>query len=96
MLYTFSQSEYDLATITQIWQNLAENDAVLFWQNGVTFWFKHVTNLNLNQAYICLLKNDVEARGLMPFITSFKTDIHLLTLTELVDLTEKYYPQLAF
>ncbi|VEJ09314.1 DsrH/TusB family sulfur relay protein [Actinobacillus delphinicola] len=95
MLYTFSQSQYDLAEMTKIWQNLTEQDVVLFWQNGVNFLVKNLTHFRPNLCQVCVLKNDVEARGFMPYFLKDKA-IRIVTMDECVTLTEHYHPQLAF
>ncbi len=95
MLYTFSQSQYDLAEMTKIWQNLTEQDVVLFWQNGVNFLAKNLIHFRPSLCQVCVLKNDVEARGLNPYFDK-NMEIQQLSMDDFVVLTEKYYPQLAF
>lgn len=88
MLYTFSHAQYDRQQLQAIFAQLQADDAVLLWQDGVLQAVKN-PDLFAQLPNLFLLENDLQARGLQ---TPFPT----LTLPELVALTERYFPQVAF
>ncbi|AHG76468.1 sulfurtransferase complex subunit TusB [Mannheimia varigena] len=89
MLYTLSKAQYDEDTLT-ILSHLTENDVVVLWQDGVLQAVKNPQFFaNLPRCY--LLEQDITARGLEQILSSFQ----LISLTELIKLTEIDFPQVA-
>ncbi|WP_150539021.1 sulfurtransferase complex subunit TusB [Actinobacillus vicugnae] len=88
MLYTLSKAQYDQNELQTLLAQITENDAIILWQDGVLQavkfpqFFTHISNL-------FVLENDLNARGL-------RTHFNTITLTELVKITEKFHPQVAF
>ncbi|MDG6881488.1 sulfur transfer complex subunit TusB [Phocoenobacter uteri] len=90
MLYTLSNAQYNLSELEEILGNITEQDAVVLWQNGVLQAVKN-SQLFAKIANLYILEQDVQARGLAITRSNFQQ----INLTQLVELTEKYYPQLA-
>ncbi|TLU75733.1 sulfurtransferase complex subunit TusB [Mannheimia varigena] len=89
MLYTLSKAQYNEDTLT-ILSHLTENDVVVLWQDGVLQAVKNPQFFaNLPRCY--LLEQDITARGLEQILSSFQ----LISLTELIKLTEIDFPQVA-
>lgn len=89
MLYTLSKAQYDEDTLT-ILSHLTENDVVVLWQDGVLQAVKNPQFFaNLPRCY--LLEQDITARGLEQILSSFQ----LISLTELIKLTEIDFPQVT-
>lgn len=84
MIYTLSKADFDAGPILD---NLTEQDAVVLWQNGV---LQAVKNPQKFAKYpnVFVLETDLTARDL-------KTDLKVISMEELVDITEKFYPQVA-
>ena len=91
MLYTFSQACYDKNELQRYFRYMTENDAVVLWQNGVFLAIKESALLAKSKAPIYVLETDAQARGLTVFIN---TD-WLISLRDLVDLTNEIAPQFA-
>lgn len=89
MLYTFSQSHYDLNELNPLLQTLKNNDALVFWQDGVLFFLKNAELFAGKNTLI--LKEDLIARGL----TSFVDEKKQASILDLVQITEQYFPQMA-
>lgn len=87
MLYTFSQADYHPHTLRQMLAGITDNDAVLLWQDGVLQAVKS-PDLFANLPNLFILENDLKARGL-------QTDFPVVSLTEAVTLTERFFPQIA-
>ncbi|WGE89132.1 sulfurtransferase complex subunit TusB [Actinobacillus arthritidis] len=88
MLYTFSKAQYELTELNQILSQMTENDAVVLWQDGVLLAVKY-PQLFTKVNNIFLLSNDIEARGLT--ILNYQS----ISLSDLINITEKYHPQIA-
>lgn len=88
MLYTLSQAHYDHAELEQLLAQLTAEDSLLLWQNGVLQAVKF-PQLFANRPNVFALENDVKARGLT-------LSIPTISLAELVELSERCYPQLAY
>lgn len=89
MLHTISNSTIDIERINS-------DDAVVFWQNGVTLALKNHLQLDaiLAKTQHCyVLDNDVMARGLYPLLDSRVTMIDMSTI---VTLSATYYPQMKW
>lgn len=87
MLYTLSRADNDLSTLAAIFDNLDVQDAVVLWQDGVLQAVKN-PQIFANSAHVFVLANDLHARGLT-------TTLPVISLSELVDLSERFYPQIA-
>lgn len=88
MLYTFSLAEYDSNRLSQILDQVTENDAVLLWQDGVLQAVKN-PKFFAKIHNIFVLKEDIKARHL-------KQNFKMIGIDELVQISEQYYPQIAF
>ncbi|WGE81030.1 sulfurtransferase complex subunit TusB [Actinobacillus equuli subsp. haemolyticus] len=87
MLYTFSKAQYELSELNQILTQITENDAVILWQDGVLLAVKY-PQLFAKISHLFVLANDLESRGLN---TKFKS----ISLSEFVNITETFHPQVA-
>lgn len=87
MLYTFSKAHYDPQELAAIVSQVRATDAVILWQDGVLQAVKN-PQLFANIQHCFVLQNDVVARSLT-------VDLPQISLGELVQLTEQYYPQIA-
>lgn len=87
MLYTLSQAQQSEEELTAIFSRLTEQDAVILWQNGV---LQAVKNHDFFAKYpqVFVLETDLNARGL-------STDLATISLEQLVDISERFYPQIA-
>ena len=87
MLYTLSQAQHSEEELTAIFSRLTEQDAVILWQNGV---LQAVKNYDFFAKYpqVFVLETDLDARGL-------STDLATISLEQLVDISERFYPQIA-
>lgn len=89
MLYTISKAQYD-DEMLQLLSHISDNDAVVLWQDGVLQAVKNPQLFaNLPRCY--LLEQDIIARGLTQTLSSFQT----ISLTEFIQLSETYFPQMA-
>lgn len=87
MLYTLSQSHYDMNELSELFSHLTEVDAVLLWQDGVLQAVKNPAFFaNLDTVFV--LSEDLTARGL-------STTLPVISLKQLVGITEQYTPQVA-
>lgn len=85
MLYTFSQAYTE--NLRAILDNLRASDAVLFWQDGVLQAVKN-PQIFATLPNVFVLEDDLIARGL-------RCELPTVSMTELVELTERFYPQAA-
>lgn len=87
MLYTLSQAQHSEEELTAIFSRLTDQDAVILWQNGV---LQSVKNHDFFAKYpqVFVLETDLNARGL-------STDLTTISLEQLVDISERFYPQIA-
>lgn len=87
MLYTLSQAQHSEEELTAIFSRLTEQDAVVLWQNGV---LQAVKNHDFFAKYpqVFVLETDLNARGV-------STDLATISLEQLVDISERFYPQIA-
>lgn len=88
MLYTLSQADYPEAQLHQLLAQITAQDAVILWQNGVLQAVKN-PDIFAKIPHIYVLDTDLHARGLT-------TTLPTITLTELVQLTVQFHPQLAY
>lgn len=87
MLYTLSQSHYDLNQLAEILRHIHEQDALLLWQDGVLQAVKY-PDFFANIQNVFVLEQDLRARGLT-------TDLPQISLQKLVQLCGQFYPQMA-
>ncbi|QIW15198.1 hypothetical protein A4G20_01990 [Pasteurellaceae bacterium RH1A] len=90
MLYTLSQAQYDLPSLTAQLALLGQDDALLLWQDGVLQAVKN-PQIFANLAHVFVLKEDLLARNL-----PLPTACQAISLKELVTITERFYPQVAY
>lgn len=88
MLYTFSQADYPLSELQGCLAAVSGNDAVLLWQNGVLLAVKYPDLFS--DCY--LLEVDVSARNLTALLPK-GGKVRLISMQDLVLLTEKHFPQ---
>lgn len=88
MLYTFSHTDYSETQLVGYLNHLSKNDAVLLWQDGVILAIKYPKLFQSSY----LLDIDVAARNLSDLLPK---QIHIISLPELVKLTENFYPQVS-
>lgn len=86
MLITISDPNLDLQFIESIIQDIAPDDLIIFWQEGIFHLLKN-ENL-LNHGNILVLERDVKAFGI-------DTSCKQISLTELVKITELHHNHLA-
>ncbi|KAA6209258.1 hypothetical protein N8E87_09735 [Avibacterium paragallinarum] len=107
MLYTFAKADYDSQTLTRHFAHLTPQDCLVLWQDGVLLPLKHPALFARLSVPCYALENDLTARNLheiLPHFTDNKTDneadkkqskVRSISLTDFVDLTEKYFPQVG-
>jgi len=89
MLYTLSKAQYDLNELNQILAQITENDALVLWQDAVLLAVKS-PQIFSKVTHLFILASDLEARGLNSLVNHPS-----ISLSELVNITEKYYPHIA-
>ncbi|OBX05827.1 hypothetical protein QV06_00890 [Gallibacterium genomosp. 3] len=94
MFYTLSHHHYDPQQLQALIANIIEQDALLCWQDGVLLPIKYPTIFQPISHYY-LLENDVVARDLLSYFSTQQTNFSLITLADLVKLTEEYHPQIG-
>ncbi|MGP1930683.1 MAG: sulfurtransferase complex subunit TusB [Arsenophonus sp. ET-YP4-MAG3] len=100
MLYTISTSPYynDFNSLINL---LTEKDEILLLQDGVLMGHKILNNKDNNylmelknkKIHIFALQDDIEARGLIPYISSY---IHQISYVNFVQLTVKHLQYFAW
>ncbi|TCP97210.1 tRNA 2-thiouridine synthesizing protein B [Cricetibacter osteomyelitidis] len=90
MLYTFSQADYPQPELQRILENITAQDAVLLWQNGVLLAVKYPEFF----ADCYILETDVSARNLTALLPEGHK-VRLISMENLVQLTERFSPQFA-
>lgn len=91
LLHTISSSHLNLNI-----ELLNSDDAVLFWQDGVILSLKSsslLTDIHTKTTQLYALDLDLKARGLDELVSD---SITIVTLDQVVKLTEQYYPQIAW
>ncbi len=94
MLYTFSQANYDINELARHLEHITEKDAIVLWQDGVLLALKFPMLLSNTNTVCFILETDLKARNLQKGIR-LNHKIKIISLSQLVQLTEQYYPQLA-
>lgn len=69
------------------------NDVILFWQDGVILALQDSQILTKITCQCYALDQDLAARGLINFVDQ---KIKIINISQFVELTAKYYPQLAW
>lgn len=93
MLYTFSQAHYSETEPQRYLTEITENDAVVLWQDGVLLAVKYGEMFTQCKGQYFVLEQDVLARNLTALLPNNK--VRSVSLTDLVDLTAQYSPQIA-
>ena len=93
MLYTFSQAHYSETDLQRYLTETTENDAVGLWQDGVLLAVKYGEMFTQCKGQCFMLEQDVLARNLTALLPNNK--VRSISLTDLVDLTVQYSPQIA-
>ena len=94
MLYTFSQSDYPKTELDDYFLYITEKDAVVLWQDGVLLAVKYPDYFARCKANYMMLEQDVLARNLTALLPQI-SKIKLISIEELVGITENYSPQLS-
>ena len=90
MLHTISTANQSIVD-TQL---ISQQDAVLFWQNGVIIALQDNPLLNeiiKKTAHCYIIDNDIQARGLQQFIDP---RVKIINMQQAVELTAINYPQM--
>ena len=93
MLYTFSQAHYSETDLQRYLTEITENDAVVLWQDGVLLAVKYGEVLTQCKGQCFMLEQDILARNLTALLPNNK--VRSISLTDFVDLTAQYSPQIA-
>ena len=93
MLYTFSQAHYSETDLQRYLTEITENDAVVLWQDGVLLAVKYGEMFTQCKGQCFVLEQDVLARNLTALLPNNK--VRSISLTDFVDLTAQYSPQIA-
>ena len=94
MLYTFSQAHYAETELQRYLTETTENDAVVLWQDGVLLAVKYGEMFTQCKGQYFVLEQDVLARNLTALLPE-NNQVRSISLTDLVDLTAQYSPQIA-
>lgn len=94
MLYTFSLANYDHDELEGYFSAMSEQDAVLLWQDGVLLPIKYPQCFQRGNFHYFALEQDISARNLTALLPK-ESEVQLISLTDLVSITEQYFPQLA-
>ncbi|HDR1000125.1 TPA: DsrH/TusB family sulfur relay protein [Pasteurella multocida] len=94
MLYTFAEASYPEGVLLAYLQQTTSQDAIVLWQDGVYLCVKYPEVFSSLNMSCYALDIDVSARNLYQFVSSIE-NVKTISLTELVELTEHYFPQLA-
>ncbi|MCW9717509.1 MULTISPECIES: DsrH/TusB family sulfur relay protein [unclassified Avibacterium] len=99
MLYTFAKADYDSQTLARYFAHFTQQDCLVLWQDGVLLPLKHPELFaQLSQPYY-VLENDIHARNLQKiaphFVNNDENKVRLISLQNLVELTEQYFPQVG-
>lgn len=94
MLYSLSQAIYDNEELQNILSSVTENDAVVLWQNGVLLAVKFPHYFNDSKGQCFALEDDILSRNLTALLPQ-ESKVRLISMTDFVEITERYFPQLA-
>ena len=93
MLYTFSQAHYSETELQRYLTEITENDSVVLWQDGVLLAVKYGEMFTQCKGQCFVLEQDVLARNVTALLPNNK--VRSISLTDFVDLTAQYSPQIA-
>ena len=93
MLYTFSQAHYSETELQRYLTEITENDAVVLWQDSVLLAVKYGEMFTQCKGQCFMLEQDVLARNVTALLPNNK--VRSISLTDFVDLTAQYSPQIA-
>lgn len=85
MLYTLSHSHSE--NLNALLAQITANDALVLWQDGVLQAVKN-PQIFATLPNVFVLENDLLARGL-------SYELPTVSMTDLVELTEQFYPHIA-
>lgn len=94
MLYTLSQADYPKSELDAYFARLQADDAVLLWQDGVLLAVKYPALFAQCPAHCVMLEQDISARNLTALLPE-NSKVRSISMADLVELTERYTPQLA-
>lgn len=94
MLYCFSQATYDKEELIGYLSLVTENDAIVLWQDAVLLIIKHPDYFKLCKGGCFALEQDILARNLTALLPK-ENIVQFISLLDLVDITEQYFPQIA-
>lgn len=94
MLYCFSQAQYGCDELVDLLACVTENDAVVLWQDGVLLAVKYPQYFACCKGQCFILETDISARNLTALLPK-ESPIQLISLMDLVEITEQYFPQIA-
>ncbi|HDR1206056.1 DsrH/TusB family sulfur relay protein [Pasteurella multocida] len=94
MLYTFAEASYPEGVLLTYFQQATSQDAIVLWKDGVYLCVKYSEVFSSLNTSCYVLDIDVSARNLHQFVSSID-NVKMISLMELVELTEQYFPQLA-
>lgn len=92
MLYTFSQASYDQQELENYILSTDDNDAIVCWLDGVVAFQKYRELFQKAKCPIYLLAIDCYARNIN---VELSIKAKKIELSELIELTTKYLPQIA-
>ncbi|OOF58628.1 DsrH/TusB family sulfur relay protein [Rodentibacter myodis] len=94
MLYCFSQAVYDKDELVNYLRTVTENDAVLLWQDGVLLAIKFPQLFQHCKGHCFALEQDISARNLTALLSK-ESQVQLVSLADLVTISEQFFPQMA-
>ena len=94
MLYTFSQAHYSETDLKRYLTDITENDVVVLWQDGVLLVVKYGEMFTQCKGQCFMLEQDALARNLTALLPE-NNQVRSISLTDFVELTAQYSPQIA-
>lgn len=95
MLYTFSKSEYDTETLSRYVEHCSSQDCIVLWQDGVLLPLKYPDLFSRLTACCYALEVDLNARNLTEIFLNCGNKVQSISLTDFIEITEKYFPQIS-
>ncbi|OOF44087.1 hypothetical protein BKK51_09965 [Rodentibacter trehalosifermentans] len=94
MLYCFSQADYGFDKLLNLLSGVTENDAVVLWQDAVLLAVKYPRHFACCKGQCFAFETDISARNLTALLPK-ESQVRLISLMELVEISEQYFPQIA-
>ncbi|MDP9499946.1 DsrH/TusB family sulfur relay protein [Bisgaard Taxon 45] len=94
MLYTFAEASYPERLLVDYLQRATPQDAIVLWQDGVYLCLKYPDLFLSLEAPCYALDIDMMARNMQSLI-NVNEIIKPISVTQLVELSEKHFPQFA-